>query len=335
MNETSELNNEASLEQNNEIIEELRIDRKTKARINAGFWKRLFAFLLDNILLAIFGVIIGLFFGSVFNKMGPWARLVGLFAIMLYFGIYNSEIGHGQTFAKRLFKIRVVDSNMSLVSLRRSLLRTFLLFIPTYLGDLILPFMKVNLIHAIVSFITYGVRIGLIYLYIFNRNTRQSLHDVLCGTYVVEERNDGSLKTGKIARIHYAIIAIFLVLSIITPILFNFKMINKLAIDMNKMKELQERIDSDPTIRIESINEGVNNFNGKKSTYLSINFYWSGNPDESMDIAKKVSGIALDTYTDAKYKDVIRINIIKGYDIGIVKKNSFITYDKLPSEWKE
>lgn len=320
-----------------ELHEVLTIDSTEEVkskRIIAGFWRRLFAFIFDTLLLAAIGAILGIFFGKFFNQLGDWARLVGFLITLLYFGILNSEIGGGQTISKRAFKIRVVDKDTCFISLKKSLIRTFILSLPVYFADLVLPLMRLSIIQIIVSFITSGAWIVVVYLYIFNKKTRQSLHDILCGTYVIKSGNEGILDEKKLARIHYASIAVLLIITLIAPIAFDRIIGNKLNINLEKLYEIQEKIDSVPAVSKVGVLDGVSYVNEKKTTYLDISFYWEGNPQESINIAKKVSGIVLDTYSDAKQKDVIRITINRGYDIGIFKWNSYHRFVRSPSEWE-
>mgnify|MGYP000492098281 CR=1 FL=1 len=104
-----------------------------------GFWRRLIALLLDGVILAVAGCILGLIFGRYFVRMGPYGRIVGFIITLLYFGLQNSSAGKGQSIGKRALKIKVVDQTGNSISWRKSFLRTFILIIPFYLNGLNLP----------------------------------------------------------------------------------------------------------------------------------------------------------------------------------------------------
>jgi len=74
----------------------------------AGFWRRLIALAIDSMVLGIFGSGVGWSLCDVFAGMGAWGRLIGFLIAVTYFGVMNSSIFDGQTFGKRVMKIRVV-----------------------------------------------------------------------------------------------------------------------------------------------------------------------------------------------------------------------------------
>src|SRR3989338_11331733 len=94
-----------------------------------GFWKRIQAFLLDLVLLAFFGLLLGLFLGKLFTPLGIWGRSIGFIITILYFGILNSSIGKGQTVGKGFVGIQVVTTKGQFLRLDRSLLRSGILIL--------------------------------------------------------------------------------------------------------------------------------------------------------------------------------------------------------------
>ena len=99
------------------------ISLESEAEIIAGFWKRLFAFLIDGVILGVAGIVIGLMFFDAFASLGGWGRLVGFIIELLYFGLFNSSVGKGQTIGKRATHIKVADRNGQFLSLTKSILR--------------------------------------------------------------------------------------------------------------------------------------------------------------------------------------------------------------------
>jgi uncharacterized RDD family membrane protein YckC len=61
----------------------------------AGFWRRFVAFLLDCLILAAIGWLIGNLFTNTLVMLGAWGRLVGFLVDVPYFAIAESRIGHG------------------------------------------------------------------------------------------------------------------------------------------------------------------------------------------------------------------------------------------------
>jgi uncharacterized RDD family membrane protein YckC len=89
----------------------------------AGFWRRLLAFLIDCLILAIVGLVVGSIFFDAFAALGGWGKLVGFTIALIYFGTLNSTVGKGQTLGKRLVNIKVVNCEGEPISLHRSFLR--------------------------------------------------------------------------------------------------------------------------------------------------------------------------------------------------------------------
>ncbi len=88
--------------------------------------------------------------------------------------------------------MRVVDANDQLLSLPRSLLRYAVLGIPFFANNLPVSPTAVmsTLLGYLLALVVFGGMFATTYLYIFNRRTRQSLHDLVVGSYV--ERCDGA-----------------------------------------------------------------------------------------------------------------------------------------------
>jgi len=172
----------------------------------AGFWRRIGALLIDLLILGFVGFLLGLALENYFVQIAGWGRLVGFSIALIYFGILNSSINNGQTVGKALLKINVVDSNNKYISILKSFLRYCFLGIPFYLNNA--RFSDELLFSPLIylfSFMVFGGLISIIYLYIFNRHTRQSLHDVVLGTYVTnKESNKNSL--APIWKPHYVVI---------------------------------------------------------------------------------------------------------------------------------
>ena len=69
-------------------------------------------------------------------------------------------------------------------------------------GGAILPFW----IAVGLSVLVFAVALAIVYLFIFNRKTRQSLHDLVVGSYVVKAKDEGMAPAaGLIWRGHYAV----------------------------------------------------------------------------------------------------------------------------------
>src|SRR5580704_3627527 len=77
----------------------------------AGFWRRLLALVIDQLVLGFLGFCLGLILYDYFAALGGLGRTIGFVIATAYLGVRNSRICDGQTIGKSLMKIRVVDGD--------------------------------------------------------------------------------------------------------------------------------------------------------------------------------------------------------------------------------
>jgi len=87
-------------------------------------------------------------------------------------------------FWRRVFGVFIVGEPLELV---KSFLRYTILGVPFFLNNSHLPpQLLASWIGTLFSVLVFGFGGSIIYLIIFNRRTRQSLHDLIVGSYVVK-----------------------------------------------------------------------------------------------------------------------------------------------------
>lgn len=67
------------------------------------------------------------------------------------------------------------------------------------------------------SVLVFGFGASIIYLFLFNRRTRQSLHDLIAGSFVLKSDAPEGPVTVKIWRGHYVVVAILLMGAAVLP----------------------------------------------------------------------------------------------------------------------
>lgn len=144
------------------------------------------ALMLDFYLFAIPLMILGFWFSDISFALGHWGRLIGYGIIFLYWSVFNSGLRKGQTFGKQLMKIAVVDRNGEYLSLSRSMLRAFILVSIGLLNKWGLPILQKPVFAILAIAIVFGGSLALVYGGIFNGTTRQGIHDLIAGSYVVK-----------------------------------------------------------------------------------------------------------------------------------------------------
>ncbi len=173
------------------------------AAVYASAWRRLGAFVTDAFLLGLVGIVAGYFLFDILVDMGGWGRALGFFVALAYFATLNSRIGNGQTAGKRLLNVKVVGADGA----------------PLPVGQGGVAFRRVGdcMVHQrrLVScrssesawiyplaVAVFGVGFSVVYLFLFNRPTRQSLHDLAVSSYVVRSESQASMAAAPLRRVH-------------------------------------------------------------------------------------------------------------------------------------
>jgi uncharacterized RDD family membrane protein YckC len=194
----------------------------------AGFWRRLFALFIDGVLLAIVGMVIGAAAYPQLVEMGQSGRLIGAAITLVYYGFLNSGWGGGATFGKRMLGLRVVRRDGHTIGLFRSLVRTVVFWTPFYLNGVYFASLRIpglpndpriGIALAIAdAIVVFGGMFLIIYLYVFNRRTRQTLHDLIAGTFVVREASVDIPIAARFWKGHLAIAGVAFALVLVLPL---------------------------------------------------------------------------------------------------------------------
>ncbi|MDG6099542.1 RDD family protein [Alteromonas sp. ZYF713] len=286
-----------------------------------GFWRRVGAYILDSLLIFVVGLLLGVFLESVFVAMGAWALLVGYSIALTYFGVMNSALAGGQTLAKKLLKIKVVNADNAPISVARSLLRSAVLQVPFYLNGTVFGNESFPewLIYPL-NLIVFGGIFAIPYLYIFNRTTRQSLHDVVAGTYVVNvdaERQEPE----PVWRGHLLVVAAFFIAALTVPAwLFQQLETDKLE----KLLAVQSALSDYPDVGIVTVTEGQTTVNStlgsSTTTFVSSQVRLTIDNVDDEELARQMATRVVEVYPGALETDVIQVTLIYGYDIGIASQ---------------
>ncbi len=308
-------------------------------------WRRFPAYLVDSLILYLAGRGIGAAFFNSLSQLGSWGRLIGFCIALCYFASLDSGVGNGQTIGKRLLRITVVGGQGNTISLARAALRFTVFAIPSYLYGLQLPRAIDPLIGSIVlGVIVFGVGGSTLYLIIFNRNTRQGLHDLLVGSYVVNSEPTGPLRTEPIWDTHWRILRWCLTLLI----LFSYsiwtldKKVEKSSsvIQWHEDIRLINQLD-----RVQAASEKIlrpvkwngfmkdNPLVSKKTLVITV--WWTGEPKDREIFADRVAKVVLLNDARAREQDLLWIVVVRSYDIGIASGGKSQTFTHTPAEWSQ
>lgn len=304
------------------------------------FWKRIGALVIDSIILGVIGIILGLTIQDFLIRIGSYGMFIGLSVAVLYFTIYNSKLLNGQTPGKKAMGIQVVDKTGNTLSLQRSFLRAMVLCAPYFLINVEVPGAQVgsDLFYLkIISCMT--LMLGVIVIYIFNKGNRQSLHDLIIGSYVVSVvRSEEMTEFPTVTKASYYVFGFLAFLMTVFTIV-GVTPANSSFADLITIQKNILNIDG-------VLNAGVSKntstvYGESKSTTeslavqlwvkeLPVNIDELENTKETRTVIKTI----LETEPNINQYDIISITLIKGFNIGIASwKNSF-SCRKSPAEWR-
>lgn len=294
----------------------------------AGFWRRIAALLIDFIILGLVGAIIGYLFSSQLSGQGSWTRIIGFLIAVAYFGCMNSKIGNGQTLGKRLLKIRVINANGESISIPKSILRFTILGLPFFMNGIVSSSAATDYWIYPLSLIIFGVAFSTTYLYIFNKHSRQSLHDLVAGTFVVSPESN-PISLAHIWKPHLAVVSIIFIASVIAPA------ITSSFASKEPFKNLllaQEELNKNPEIVSSSVFVTKSISKNEEVKFASANIFLKKNQITNNELAKRAAEQIKSKLPNEIHGGNFQIILIYGFDIGIASQRIFKSYQFKPED---
>jgi len=298
----------------------------------AGLWRRLAAFAIDCLILGVPAMLVGLALFRWVSSLGSAGRLIGFVVALLYFGLLDSRIGGGQTLGKKLFGIRVTDRAGNALSPMRSVLRFMVIATPYFLNKAGFDVDPVSaggiLLAYFLIFVVFGGLGAIVYLFIFNRRTGQSLHDLAVGSFVVRGP-PAAIPIGlSTPQLHLIVVSLWLALALIAPAaIFNWVIHESgVAESIKPLVELQDAIKKRLDLRLVGVTMGKTSTAvigtggaGTSTTSLlkvdaQLN-HW--NDDEFEALLPKIAGTVLDLHSDLLGNDQLIVKVTRSFDLGI------------------
>lgn len=307
-------------------------DSTANAKTSFVFWRRIFAFQIDGVLLGILGAVLGAFFFNSLMAIGSLGRLLGLSICLLYSGIFNSSIGRGQTVGKRVMHIKVINSCGQYISLPKSLLRAAIIWTPMMLNgvfyNLHVPQFVSQILFAVDLLVIFALGGGLIYLFVFNMPTRQSIQDLAVGSFVVQNSTNKISVSSHLWKGHWVILLLFgaavLAGGIVIPqILERVVTKDPFYAEHAKIVDAIEHSGEVAACRVSTYTSFfMEDFTGSKqrsntSTYLLVDAACNSNPNTDPGKFQRIAALVANTSPAILKQYPLRIRLSYGYDIGI------------------
>lgn len=299
----------------------------------AALWRRTLAFFVDALVIGLLGFALGYIFFDLLMGLGPAGRLVGFFAGLAYFAIPESSFGNGQSLGKRFIRVQVVGIDGAQLPIERSCIRYTIFAIPWFLSGLALPISRANwAVTSILGVATFGLGGASLYLMLFNRHTRQGVHDLVAGGFVAEAGKEGPLPIDPIWKPHWILAAAILVLSAAAAILLAQ---HARAAPSAPMREDIRQVEKLPGVQSADIRRLTTTHPGvPQSTNLLVEVRCTVATTDEEALANQVADSLITIDPSIDQYGTLRIVLIRGYDIGIAHSYFSQTYSDSPAGWK-
>ncbi len=311
----------------------------------AGFWRRTVAFIVDGLVLAIPAAILGNIFFDQAAALGLWGRAIGFAVFIAYFAFMDSRICSGQSLGKRLMEIRVVDRYGNNIDVEKSAARCLIVAIPYFLNGTIPADLLMRndlatkyLVMPLVSLVVFGVGGAIVYLYIFNKKTRQSLQDLAVGSFVVRESPAGAV-TKSIRRYHLAIAACLCLISLAAPPIVATVATKALPSGVwSGLTDIRSALLASPDIREAQVTIGASTVSmtgsgTKTTTFLQVAAQLRSRPANPEDAELSVAETVLKLHPDLMGRELLTISVGYGFDLGIATWRHSVQDTAMPTEW--
>lgn len=302
----------------------------------AGFWRRVVAFLIDGAVLGILGQVLGWSMSSFWFQIGPYGRLIGLAIALAYFGVMGSRIAGGATLGKRLLGIAVRDAAGRPIGIMRSIARTSVWLVPLTLNGWALPILSNPIASRVAAVVLFGVGGAVLLTMALNRRTRQGLHDVLAGTYVLRMSGPAVAAYPAAGRLPWVLSAAMVIVAVVLISAGEY-VFSRFAPQLQTFVSLQQKLQSDNRFFSAGVvDSSFHESGGKVSRILRVQVWYKGNPNE-VTRTRVMNDIARATLTlpDLERFDLILIEVKSAYDLGIAKGYLNHRHGQPVSVWRD
>jgi len=296
------------------------------------FWRRIFASIIDGILLGVCFTIVALFAHDGLAALGPWGRLVGGAIGVIYFGIAGSSLCGGQTVGKKLLGIVVLRPDGTSLSIPAAFGRATILIVPMACNGLAVA-MTSWILPTIATVLIFGLGGSILYLFLFNRTTRQATHDLATGSIVTRLQNgQPALIIGTVSRLHFIALAVLLVIAVAAG---GFGILRlRRNFDFDALSKTQKDVASLTHTPNVEVFYGSTGWQGSRNTWIRTSVITYSSRPDSERLANSIAAIVLRDMPAARSRSVIVITMTTGYDVLFANGWYTQNWTYTPAEWQ-
>lgn len=302
----------------------------------AGFWQRCLAFFTDAAVLIAAGTVLGFLAMDTLAALGPWGRVLGTAVTLLYFSISDSSLSGGASPGKRFMGLKVVGATGEPVPPGRAFIRSLVFVIPVMV-DARCPTCPAALEIALGA-VVYGGGGAMLVLFIINKATRQSIHDLAAGTYVIKAQNLPAPPVHVTPRKgHYLVAA---AVALVIAFFITIATVEEAKSGRRAhMARIVAALGEVPGVGSVHALGGDVVVSGKPMGFVQINAKLDERPDKGLEAkATELVRAAMTASPDAFSANNLRnvgIRVSYGYDIGFSVRYETFDTDSSPEAWEK
>ncbi len=311
-----------------------------KTNIWSGFWRRLGAWLIDNIVLAIVCYGFGWAATDMVAAWGQNGRAFGLVLGILYFGITASGVAGGRSIGMRALGLKVVDFKGRPLGLLAAVGRAILLVAPLMLNGWsfkLPPQIPADIVNVIIIVAVLGILPAQCYLLLFNGPTRRMLHDIVFGAVVVRADADKpDMPKGKVHAVVAGLIVLAVAgLAVAAPYLLKRFMPASVTNVLSPLQKVIDAVNALPEVADTDAQDNTNTFyqTGKPpqvTRTLIVTARMRKWPVDNTKEVARVGAVAVKTYAFAPGQQ-LTVRLVYGFDLGFGSYNNSYSSPVSPS----
>jgi hypothetical protein len=233
-------------------------------------------------------------------------------------------------------KLRVVNAAGNYISLKRALTRFTIFAVPYSLYDLTLPQTRTPWIVSSLIFVTVLWAGGSTwYLIVFNEQSRQGLHDLVGGSYVVYDDHSGPVNAQYMHRFLLPVLGgVLISVTAASAAIQDWSGKQPADIEFHRDSRPIEAMDGVQRARLrDSLSHAP--IGGPAKKILRVNITLKSKPVSEDAFADEAARAILHDDRDASEYDELCIRIFYGYDIGISSHWDHREFAHTPAEWQQ
>jgi len=308
-----------------------------RARI-AGLWRRLGAFVVDGALLAAGGWLLGFLFFDQLAAMGGGALVLGFVISVAYFAGFDGPGGPSP--GKRMLGVRVVDASGRTLSIGRAAARCAVFNLPYFLNGAPLPAALQGQDAAILvqAFVVFGLGGAMVYLFLFNRTTGQSLHDLVTKTFVVDDDGAvGAPAPKRMPRLHWGVAGAWLALVVGGHLALWARAAPAAERDrvLARLTAVREAVQAVPEVRRAMVTQATAETAAGDPRWYSVTVLLHSWPDDRAALAREIVETALAAGWRCRGEQRFVVSMQRGFAMGIAHAWHGETSNHTCAEWVE